>query len=600
MRRFITGIMAAGICLAFAIAGAEGYDISQYSYDELIALRETIDARLDDIAREEAIANADRLITFENDEMTVFTGRSASQRPAIERLSDDAPWRTHFEWSSSAPEIATVDETGVVTARSAGDALITATTTDNKYLCASYTVHAAVPVEKINLWGAEEPLALRNEGESTTASIGYSIEPEDATFQGIQWSSSDETIATVDETGTITALQPGTVTITATSTEDPPADRIPKQESITISVIQLVTDITAEPTSGALSVGETAQIIVTALPENARNRNVLYTTDNAEIAIVDEYGNVTGIAPGECIITCTAKDGSGTSAQCNVTVLRKVTRLTLSEESIRVPVGTTRLIEAVTEPEDASNPNLYWTSSNILVAWVANGVIEAVGEGECEITCSTTDGSEIAATLQVRVPSFSVDGEAYTVTEKSGIQIPIRTGRKELQVEISYNTECFTAEMADGLLKIQPIQAGKGTIILRNPDAEKDTTEILITVEDSAVFNQVSYPNVSYEELAQKPGEYEGKQISLFGRVIQENRDEEGNTILMVGTGGAEYTDQVVRVHCGSEWEDEIPQEEMRATFYGIFRNEKVFSEALGSEVTVPGLEAEKIEIKRE
>ena len=247
-------------------------------------------------------------------------------------------------------------------------------------------------------------------------------------------------------------------------------------------------------------------------------------------------------------------------------------------------------------PEDATNPELGWTSSNVFVARAANGVIEAVGQGECEISCSTTDGSGITVSIPVRVPTFSIDQDIYVVSDKSGIEIPVRSA-EGMQVEARSNAACFEISWKeDGLLTVLPVSAGEGIIVFTNPQEEKDRTEIRVTIEDSAVFNGNSYPMLSYEELTQRPEEYEGTQVSLYGKVLMKSADEEGNLILAVGTGGKEYTDQVFQINLGKEWIGDEPDVETRATFYGIFRNEKVYSEALGSEVAVPALWVERIE----
>ena len=93
MRRFFTVILAVLACLALTAAGAEGTDFSGYSYDELIALREAIDARLEEMEWAEALANADRRISFENAEETIYLQGQTSQRPSVERLTEEAPWR---------------------------------------------------------------------------------------------------------------------------------------------------------------------------------------------------------------------------------------------------------------------------------------------------------------------------------------------------------------------------------------------------------------------------------------------------------------------------------------------------------------------------
>ncbi len=597
MRRFIIGILIAGICLAIAVSAAGEIDLSGYTYDELSAIRDEIDASMDEIKREEAIANADRKIFFEEDELIVYPDSSVIQRPSVERLTEDAPWRTRFDWSSSDEAIVRVDGQGYVTAVGSGDAVITATVRDNPYLGASYTVHAAIPVEKITVWGPEEPIALGKEGESATAALGYSVEPEEAYYQGVIWSSPDEEIATVDEDGTVHGMKPGRVVITATSMEEPSSRRMPKNATYEIIIIQKVTDIIPEAEEIFLFTGETFHIAATAEPENANNSRLTYESDNPEIAGIDETGTITAKAPGECNIILEAADGYGASTACHVTVSKQVQSIALSEGRIRIPVGKTFTIETNVSPEDATNKELVWTSSNVFVARVANGTVEAVGQGDCEITCSTTDGSGISASVPVRVPTFSVKQEEYVITEKDGIEITIQKANRGIAVQARGESEYFTAKWKAGKLAIKPVAAGEGTVTIYNPKAKEDDIVIRIRIEDSAVYNQVSYPVVSYEELTRQPEAYEGEQISLYGKVLEKKDDEEGNIILMVGTGGEDYTDQVLQIRVsGMEMKAKAPEKGATATFYGMFRNEKIFSEALGSDISVPGMDAERIE----
>ena len=597
MRHFMIGILAAVLCLAMTAACAEGMDFSGYSYEELLAMRDAINARLEEIEWAEALANADRRITFENTETTIYLRGQTSQRPAVERLTEEAPWRTEFEWSSSNPEVAAVDWAGTVTAVSAGDAEITAAAMDNRYIIGKYTVHVAVPVESIAIWGAEEPMALYNPEAAPKQTLGVNIEPEDATFQGVAWSSSDETIVTIDENGEMTGLQPGKAVITATSLEDPPANRAPKTATCTVTVIQMVTDIIPEKNEIHLFIGGTDRITATTAPENAANPGIVFASGDPEICTVDEAGTLTAAAQGECTVYLTAADEGGAAATVHVTVSRQVTGIEAPQEEIRLPIGKTRTIDVTVTPEDATNPELGWTSSNVFVARAANGVIEAVGQGECEVSCHTTDGSDLTLTFPVRVPSFSVEEDTYTVTEKSGLTIPVQKGSGNTRIDISSESSCFDAfyNESDSTMTIVPYRAGEGTVILNNPEEEKDRTEILITIADSAVFNEVSYPRISYDALVQQPETYEGTQISLYGLVLQKQYNEDGSILLMVGTGGAGFTDQVFQVRLKGERPSGYPEEGETATFYGLFRNEKIFSEALGSEITVPGLETERI-----
>ena len=595
MRRFFA-VLVILLCLMAALAGAEGIDLTGYSAEELLALREAIDVQLEELARQEAMAHADRRIHFEKPEAALYVGESINQRPSVERMREEAPWRTDFDWSSSNEEVAAVGPDGVVTGISAGDAEIIATTRDNPYISGSYTVHVGVAVEKITIWGPDAAMGLRDGEDYPTQTLTVDIEPEDASCQEITWSSSDEEIATVDGNGVVTGLAPGKAVITATSAENPPAHKTPVTAEYAVQVVRLVSGIEVSESEIAISLGETAQIEATVSPEDAENPEILYSSDNEEIATVSGTGVISGISRGECNILLTAADGGGAEASVHVSVSQKVTGIRVPGDLIRVPIGATCSIEVVVEPEDASNPNLVWTSSNVFVARVANGTVEAVGQGDCEISCSTTDGSGITASIPVRVPTFSVDSDAFVITGKNGIEIPVKSPEGTL-IEARSDAKCFEISWKeDGLLAVTPVSAGEGIIVFTNPQEGKDRIEVLITVEDSAVFNENSYPKVSYDELTLRPEEYEGTQICLVGKVLMKTADEEGNLILAVGTGGKDYTDQVIQIKIGKDWTGDEPNVEETATFFGIFRNGKIYSEALGSEVSVPELEVERIE----
>ena len=593
--------LAALILLAAALlcttAFAE-FDVTQYSYEELQEIKRQAEERMAELEREYALEHADRAIAFEAEEQVVFPKNTIQVQPVVTALTPDAPATTKFVWSSSNPEIATVAQNGTVTAKGRGDTVITATAADNEYLSASYILHAIVPVEKITVWGPEGPLYLSAREETATFQLGFSVEPEDAYFQQVNWASSDETIATVDENGFVQGLKPGKVTLTATSTEQVPAGKRPVRATYDVVIRQAVTALEMEPATLALNAGEKAALAVTIVPENAQNKQVIYTSSDPEIAKVDANGTVTALACGECDIICEAADGQGASVSRHVKVSKLVTRVSLAEAKIVLPVGGTYPITVTVEPEDATDPGLIWTSSNVFVARVAGGRVEVVGQGDCEITCTTVDGTNITASVRVHVPTFTVEATEYVVTDRQGLVIPVIRIQEGCEILVNGGSDSFRTEWTEAGLKILPESAGTGTIALSNPEAAEDTVWITITVENSAVFNQASYPPISYMELVRVPEMYEGAQISIYGKVLHVSGEEDGVYAFMVGTAGEKYTDQVIQVQCAPEL---LPAElnggEM-LTVYGLFHLDHAYSEVLQAETMVPGMNAEKIVMK--
>lgn len=128
----------------------------------------------------------------------------------------------------------------------------------------------------------------------------------------ISWSSKDNSIATVDDTGTVTAMAEGTTTVTAAAGGYTAACTV----TVAKKVIP-VESITLSQESAELSIGETLQLTVNILPENASSPTLTWNSDNTDIVTVDETGLLTAISSGETAVTATVGD---ISATCMVTV----------------------------------------------------------------------------------------------------------------------------------------------------------------------------------------------------------------------------------------------------------------------------------------
>ncbi len=147
-----------------------------------------------------------------------------------------------------------------------------------------------------------------------TFTITATVKPEDAFNRTVTWSSSDPSIATVDENGTVTAIAKGEAIITAES-----ADGVKAECKVTVE--KKVAAIELSESEKTVFVGDTFTITATVKPDNAWNRTVTWSSSDPSIATVDENGTVTAIAEGEAIIT--AESADGVTAECKVTVEKK-------------------------------------------------------------------------------------------------------------------------------------------------------------------------------------------------------------------------------------------------------------------------------------
>jgi len=193
----------------------------------------------------------------------------------------------------------------------------------------------------------------------STAQLEAIIEPANATNKNVTWSSSDEEIATVDETGKVKGIKVGTATITVT-TEDGNKTAACEVDvyrsgggggggggSTTVSV----TGVTLDQATLTLTVGGSAQLTATVSPENATNKNVTWSSSNASVATVDSTGKVTAVAPGTATITVTTVDGNKT-ASCAVTVTAALPAEIESYTTLTDPLGNTVVVVTI-KPEYA-------------------------------------------------------------------------------------------------------------------------------------------------------------------------------------------------------------------------------------------------------
>ena len=140
-------------------------------------------------------------------------------------------------------------------------------------------------------------------------------------------------------------------------------------------------------TNASLIQWESITLSTTTIPDNCE---VLWSTTNPLVATVDENGVVTALKEGECDIFATFASNPAVSASCHITVSYPQITLSLSNNSLEMNVGEENTLTATIIPD---NTGLIptWSSSNESVATVENGVVKAIGEGECDITATVLD-----------------------------------------------------------------------------------------------------------------------------------------------------------------------------------------------------------------
>lgn len=284
---------------------------------------------------------------------TAATGESAE---TDEKLAKAASKLT-VAWTSSDESVATVDETGTVTAVAAGEANVTASVKDADIAAST---HIKVVVTPTGV-AAPESIDLVTNGENTK-DLDAKLVPADATDVKLAYESSDESVATVDETGKVTAVANGECTITTyvtAKTEDAEASELSAvaveaadseetDDSVAtmpedlaamdsafgvvpedlkaetkVTVTTNVESVTLDKTEGVLTVGNTVTVTATVTPDTATNASVTWSSSDEAIATVDSEGKITAVAPGTATITAVSDSNPDANATYAVTVQAK-------------------------------------------------------------------------------------------------------------------------------------------------------------------------------------------------------------------------------------------------------------------------------------
>lgn len=303
---------------------------------------------------------------------TAATGESAATDEKVAKAAE----KLTIEWTSSDESVATVDETGTVTAVAAGEANVTASVKDADIAAST---HIKVVVTPTGV-AAPESIDLVTNGENTK-DLDAKLVPADATDVKLAYESSDESVATVDETGKVTAVANGECTITTYVVADAKdadaselsavaveaADSEETDDSVAtmpedlaamdsafgvvpedlkaetkVTVTTNVESVTLDKTEGVLTVGNTVTVTATVTPDTATNASVTWTSSDEAIATVDSEGKITAVAPGTATITATSDSNPDASAAYAVTVqAKKVVTSTSTKTSSKSNSGNT-------------------------------------------------------------------------------------------------------------------------------------------------------------------------------------------------------------------------------------------------------------------
>jgi len=294
-------------------------------------------------------------------------------------------------WSSTSTN-ATVNSSGVVTAVSAGSAVIRAITVSGN-LVATCSLTITVPVISVSV---SPIICTINAGSTTT--LRATIIPSNATNKSVTWSSANTAVATVNSSGVVSGISMGSTTIRAQTVDG---------EFVTTSNVTVtigVRSIAVNTTMISLLKGATSQAIATIAPSNATNKIIIWSSAIASVATVSTSGLITAMGNGTGIVSCFTQDGNKT-ASIIVRVTTPVSSVRLNQTTLTLSRNATYQLTSIISPSTASNRAVTWITSNSAIAMVSSsGVVKGIAIGSAVITVQTSDGLfRAACNVTVRV-----------------------------------------------------------------------------------------------------------------------------------------------------------------------------------------------------
>ena len=244
--------------------------------------------------------------------------------------------------------------------------------------------------------------------------LSATVVPDDASNKRVTWSSSNESVATVDAEGNVKALKAGSAVITAASQEDGT-----KRGTCAVTVLQ-VESVTLNASTISLEEEKTFQLTATVKPDGLSDKSVEWSSSDPAVASVSADGLVTARTVGTATITATSKAYPQKTATCSVSVSPKyiaVTGVVLNQTRLSLTAEDTYSLVATVSPSNATDPTVEWTSSHSGVATVdASGHVTAVAAGTATITAKSKADPTKTATCSVTV--------AAKVIHVTGVTLP--------------------------------------------------------------------------------------------------------------------------------------------------------------------------------
>ena len=465
-------------------------------------------------------------ISLNKTSLEIIEGESETLVATV--FPDDATDKTII-WTSSNEAVITVKD-GTVTAIKEGESTVSAKAGDKTASCTVIVKKKVIAIDSIEL-NKTELILVEGESETLTATV----KPDDATDKSVSWISTNESIATVDNSGKVTAVKDGETTITATAGEKSATCKVVVQKKvIAVESVELSYELLE------LVEGDSKTLSAIVKPDDATDKSVTWTSSNSGVATVKD-GVVTAIREGEATITAKAGDKSAT---CKVVVSKKiiaVESITLNKTELSLVEGNTETLIATVTPDDATDKTVTWTSSNTSVALVKDGVVTAVKEGEATITAKAGDKSAtckvVVSKKIIAVESVVLNKTELTLSEsESEILSATILPEDATDKSVSWESSDKTVATVDGDGRVTAIKKGEALITAK---VGEKSASCKVTVQSKVIAVESIELNQSELSL------YEGDTATLTATVKPDNATDKtvtwtssNSSIVMVDSDG--------------------------------------------------------------
>ena len=466
----------------------------------------SIIATSDDNPNVTAICNIDiqvpvTSIALDESKKTMYVGQQ--ERLSYVVLPLDASNKA-VTWTSTHPNIVSVDSTGRVTAKSVGTAVIILRSLDG-----GFSKYCTIEVKRVATGVKFDVTKLELEAGEYYY-IKATATPNDSTDKELIWESSDTKVAIVDDNGKVTAKSAGTATIMARTEAGGIA-------FCKVTVTQPVTGILLNFSEKTIYIGEEFKLKVSVSPSEASKLGVTWKSSNTKVATVNDEGVVEGLLGGTALITCTTVDG-GFVATCMVTVLEPVTTVTLDHDELYVGVNKSVTLKATVTSDTASNKKLKWVSSNPKVAVVnQNGKVTGKSVGYATIRAIAQDGSEVEDSCEIRVvkpiTNMTLDKNFITMFVGDSRSLKVTIKPKDATIkEVKWTSSDPSIAIVDEDGVVTGLKAGRITITAEAMDNSGKKVICVVDVRDRVPATSVTLAD---RNIVMVPGETRTVQVVL-------------------------------------------------------------------------------------